>query len=333
MADRPSVNMIPQVGVETTKGTPVAATARFTDMNINMDPNWQYQTYRARGYKVLNKIVRHRKSGMGKYDGKLSYGNIIYILCSMFGKPLSVTQIGVTGMYTWTFLPLSQGKDTNLQTYTIELGDDQAAEIYPYCAFNSCSISSPTNDCAVSGDILAQSANLAGTLTALTQSADVDEPLVTADSIDVFLDDTSGGLGTTKITDSVTETLTMPARFKEKFVHNTAKTSFSGLLETAYDGLTLAMDAEYNSQMRAIVSALDTAQSPTKFIRWLATGPTVSSTAYKIQIDMAMKCDKPTSVPELDGSISGYNLNWHLVNDKVWTKAMAITVINKLATL
>ena len=334
MADRPAVNVIPQFGIETTKGTPVAATKRFTDLNVNFTPDWHIQQFRGRGFKNNTKQARHRKMSAGTYDGKLSYGNIIYFLCSLFGKPASVTQIGVTGAYTWTFTPKSSGADVNLQSYTIELGDDQSAEIVSYALFNDLNISAQVDDVTVTGNIIARAANLAGTLTTLTDSADIDEPLVTASDIDIFLDSTSGGLGGTKITDGVTGAIAIPAKFKPKFTLNTANTSFSGALEIAQPQVVATIEAEYNSQMRAILSAFDVNTSPTRFLRWQATGDLIGgSTNYLIQIDFAVCPDKPEAVPELDGSIYGYKFPLMLKNDKGWGKAMAATVINKLATL
>src|SRR6185369_5540504 len=108
MAARPSVNVITQLGPETTKGTPVAATHRIPTMNIDLSPDVVMGYARGNGYKNNTKSTRHQASSSGSYDAPLSYGGIVYPLSSLFGKP-TPTQIGITTGYTWAFAPVARG--------------------------------------------------------------------------------------------------------------------------------------------------------------------------------------------------------------------------------
>src|SRR5690349_4161730 len=100
MSGRAEVNVVTQLGVETTKGTTVAAGKRFPDLQVELSPDDEVKFYQPSGSKTYEVGVPNKRMAMGSYNGPLTYGSLPWILSSL--KYAAPVQIGTTGGYTWT---------------------------------------------------------------------------------------------------------------------------------------------------------------------------------------------------------------------------------------
>jgi hypothetical protein len=327
MANRPAVNIINQLGVETVKGTAVPAIRKMTELSISLTPELQTKFFRAAGYKVDTTGVNQREWTKGKYDGVLSYNSIIYILESMFGSAAGGVATG--SGFTWQYDPLSTGQNPNNKTFSIEHGDSIAVQKAAYAILNSCSFDFGTDDVKVSGEVLAQTLG-AGAITTASVTEIATNP-VTVNQLDIYVDPTAAALGTTRLTDCYNESVAFGPAYGPKFIHDTTFPSFKELIEMIIS-LKFSFEAEFSAQARALYLAAKAANLPHQFLRIKATGPLISVGVNNlIQIDL---CGALESADENTGGLMDtYKFNFNAVHDVTWGKYCSIKVVNALATL
>lgn len=315
------------MGVETTKGTAVAAIRKMTELSISIDPELQTKFFRAAGYKVDTTGVMQREWGKGKYDGVLSYNSFIYILESMIGSAAGGVATG--SGFTWQYDPLSTGQNPNNKTYSVEEGDSIAVQKAAYAILNSCSIDFGTDDVKVSGDVLSQALG-AGSITTASVTEIATAP-ITVNQLDIYIDPTAAALGTTRLTDCYNESVAFGPAYGPKFIHDTTFQSFKELIEMIVS-LKFTFECEYSAQARALYLAAKASSLPPQFLRIKATGPLISVGVNNlIQIDL---CGKIESVAENKGGLMyTYKFNFNAVHDVTWGKYCSIKVVNTLATL
>lgn len=327
MANRPAVDIITQIGKETTPGTAVPAIRKMTELSISLDPELQTKFFRASGYKVDTTGVMQREWSKGKFDGVLSFNSIVYILESLIGSAAGGV---VTGSgFTWQFDPVSTGQNPNNKTFSIEEGDSTAVQKAAFGVFNSLNLDFGTDDVKVSGDMLAQALG-AGSITTSSVTEVATAP-VTVNQLDIYIDPTAAALGTTRLGDSYNESVAFGPAYGPKFIHDTTFQSFKELIEMIVS-LKFSFECEFSTQARALYVAAKASNLPPQFLRIKATGPLLSSGVnYLIQIDL---CGKVESVAEnKSGLMFTYKFNFNAVHDSTWGKYCSIKVVNALATL
>jgi len=155
-AERAHVFQGTQIGVESTKGTVVAASKRLLDTQFAMSPMTPVKPFRPQGSKAPTTATREKEWTEGTLDGPLSYNDIIYlmsgVLCSSSGPS---TPTGATNLRRWTWLPSNFSPD-NYVTYTIETGSTAYAERAAFGLINEVKIRWSKTDAAVTGSVLAQ---------------------------------------------------------------------------------------------------------------------------------------------------------------------------------
>jgi hypothetical protein len=145
---------------------------------------------------------------------------------------------------------------------------------------------------------------------------------------DIYLDATSAGLGTTKLTRVFSWELKIGNRFGTIWPVNSANASFAAHVEQEISAsLKLKMEADtvgmgLLTQMRA---------GTPQFVRIKATSAQLAGTAipFSAQFDLAVT---PSETPkELADSDGVYALEWNLglLHDSTWNKAIDVSVINK----
>jgi hypothetical protein len=199
------VNKGIQVGVETTSGTPVAATKRLPGFSFNIGPEIESKKYRSHGFKFNTSSQQHKRWSTGTVDGPLSFNEIIYPLSTMFTPPSPTTPAGGTLSREWKFTPLTQGNEI-LKTLTVEQGDSIAAQIASFVAVTGLTFTFATDDVTISGPLIGQ-APATGTMTGSPTS--LAQIIASARGIDVYIGSTLGALGATlfgsgnKLTDAI----------------------------------------------------------------------------------------------------------------------------------
>lgn len=327
MPERAVVTQAVQMGVETTPGTSVAANKLLNSLTISPAMQVDMQRFRPMGQKFPSIIVPGKESVQASLTGKLSYSEIIYALCGIVANVAGVQQGGTTA-YKWTFTPAARSEDT-IKTYTFEQGGSVRAHKFAYGLFTGLSMAFSRDAADVSGTVLGQQLQDAITLTASPTA--IEEKPVLPTHLDVWIDPTSGALGTTKQTRALSSSFAFTDRFNPLWTMNSANASFASHVEREpVARYTLLLEAD--AQGMALLTTMR--QGTTVFIRHKCTHTDLAGTAipYSLTIDMAAKVSAVSEFSDEDGV---YAIGWtfDIVYDSTWTKAFQIDVINKQITL
>lgn len=139
----------------------------------------------------------------GKISGVGDFATVAYILGSHFGTGSPVLHAPSTTAYDYTFTPALTGKNIDSAlSYVIQVGDATDAEQYAFCLFNGFSYSGGrAQEISFESDILAQAFTDGITKTASPTEL-VPNPMTGA-MVNIYLDSTSAGIGTTLLATSV----------------------------------------------------------------------------------------------------------------------------------
>lgn len=183
-----------------------------------------------------------------------------------------------------------------------------------------------------------------GTFTGLTPSNSIASASVTAGApltaldnvpilagqVDVYVDPTSGAIGTTKLLRDFVYSYESGEQLDMFWPLNTALPSFGGHTLTKPDPtvtLTLGNDPTgraYYANMRA---------STSNFIRLQATGPVISgANNYRLRIDSHGKVYGPPGRGDQNG-LSTLEIPFRIVRDSTWAKAQVWELITTVASL
>jgi hypothetical protein len=158
----------------------------------------------------------------------------------------------------------------------------------------------------------------------------ITEAPVSGSEINLYVDTTSGGLGTTQIGCPMETRIVLPERFNEKWCLNRSQASFSETVGIATEP-TIAFDLEFNSQARALYDAVVQNSLPMRFIRFDALGANIGAGAdYQIQWDFAASIRTAREIKDRDG-VYGYTFEWDIKNSPSWGKAMTCYIENTLS--
>ena len=153
--------------------------------------------------------------------------------------------------------------------------------------------------------------------------------------INVYINDDFATIGTTKISQALSESINLGNKFKEFFVHNTATAEFADIVEIPYEP-TFSFETVHNTQSRSLIAAISS--NPYKWIRWQALGASLGTHSAierfeTIQFDMCVKFDTPEKIEDEDGPL-GYKYNCTMMPDMAGIGGyMKITSINALTAL
>jgi hypothetical protein len=317
-----------QAGTEATPGTNVAANKKFISIGvtpaIQMDPN----RFRPMGQKFASVVVPGKEWVEASIDGIGSYSELLWFFASCFRDPGSATTLD-TSARKWTFAPQG-GAEDNVKTLTIEQGGAVRAHKFNYGLVTDLDLTWNRDEIAVSGTMIGQKLSDGITMTA-TPTTPPEVPILPAE-VDVYLDNTSGTLGTTRLTRVLEIKNAVSSRFNPVWVIDSTQASYVAHVESEPTcEITLLMEADTAgmaqlTQMRA---------GTTKFLRVLCTSATLAGSTtqkYSLTWDTAVKVKDVGDFSDEDGV---YAIEWtfEMVYDTTWGKAFTIDLVNKETTL
>jgi hypothetical protein len=328
MPERASLTQGVQVGVEVTPGTTVAANKKFISIGIESAIKIDPQRFRPMGQKFASQVVPGKEWVEANIDGVGSYTEVIWFLSSLLVTPSAPATLD-TSAKKWTFTPSATAEDT-VKTLTVEQGGVVRAHKFGYGLVTELEFKFNRDTVAISGSMIGQRITDSITLTA-GPTTPPEVPIIPTE-VDVYVDPTSGALGTTKLTRCLEATVSIGDRFNPVWVLNSANTSFVAHVENepkAEAKLLLEADSVgmgILTNMRA---------GSTQFLRVLATSATLAGATtqkYSLQIDAAIKVKDVSDFSDEDGV---YAIEWtfEIVYDTTWTKAIEVQVVNKETTL
>jgi hypothetical protein len=327
MAERATLTQGVQLGVESTPGTGVSADKKLTSTSIEIKTKADIKNFRPMGTKYSTTEVLGKEWTEFSITGMGSYNDTSYLLssCLAYATP---AQVGVTTAYLWTFAPSSSATDT-VKTYTIEQGDATRAHKIAYGTISEIEYTFTRDSVDVKGTGIGQKLDDGITLTA-TPTSIAEKPILPTD-VDIYLDSTSAGLGTTKLTRAVKCTVQVSDRFGPVWVLNSANSAFVSTVETEPKAeIKLLVEAD-TSGMAILTSMRD---SSTQFMRIQATSAddAGASTPYQLSWDAAVKVKDVGDFSDEEGI---YAIEWTFdqVHDTTWGKAFTVNCTNTLTDL
>lgn len=226
----------------------------------------------------------------------------------------------------WTFNPSATAADSPV-TFTIEQGSGSQAHRMARALLNSLSLSITRDELTLDGEMFGFPLADGITMTANPTTA-IQAP-ASAAKVDVYLDTTSAGLGTTKLTRAFTVDWGLSDRFGPVWVLNSANPSFAADVETEPSG-EISLMVEADTQGMGLLTPLR--QGDTRFMRIEITGPTINTNPYLLRIDTAIKI---TNVGEFEDEDGVFAVTYEAMPtyDATWGKWCQVFVRNTLAGL
>lgn len=182
----------------------------------------------------------------------------------------------------------------------------------------------------IDGTLLTGGGSYVGVNTGGGGATSVEDIPIIANQIDLFLDTTFGGIGTTPIPAAYTLDLALTGRWGPDWVLASANTSWGRFVELA-PTLTMKLKIESDAVSDAFVAQYRAAT--TAYLRLLCTGPVISGgTHYKFQVDVPFKV----------GSMGGFSsqngvwaADWNMlpVADAAAGYFLSALLVNKVAAI
>lgn len=327
MATRASVVQQVQIGLESTSGTSVPAGKLLEALDVQMAPKVTAKEFRPQGRKYASQVLLEQEWAESKYSGIADFQSLAYVL-SCFGAPVVTTVFTTATQRIYT--PVLTGLNTQ-QSFTVQKGSAVYAEQMSYALFNSFNLKIDRKELTISGDILSQTISEGVSMTA-TPTVVAAVPIL-GNMANIYLDPTSGALGTTLLTDTYEADFSYGPVYGAKWPINRANASFGSHVDVAPKcELKLKMQAD------AVAAGLKTALEggATQYLRVNALGGTVGTAGnYQLTLDLAMRVNNIAAFSDTDG-IYTVEYTMQLVEDPAWTangQAALITLVNNLSAL
>ena len=329
MAERTSVTQVVQFGVETTKGTSVAANRYLPSVMLNFGVAASMTEVKSSGNKFpVLEVLGKEWTSIKAPAQPITYDEIVFFLTSLFAYAAPVQQSATTA-YKWTHALASTSEDT-VKSFTIEQGSSLRAHKSTYAQMQGMTLSGDRDKVDFSAELLAQAISDGITITAAPTS--LPQVPILAKDVTVYSDTTSGGLGTTKLDRLLSWELKLANKVGPLWVVDKAQTSFVALVETPIDAtFKFMVEADANGMGQLTKMRNATRQ----FVRLQVTSDTIAGTAipYAMRFDMALDiAEQPSEFTDKDGVFA---IEWtgKLVHDATWGKAITGEVTNKQTTL
>ncbi|HET9109678.1 MAG TPA: hypothetical protein VFN78_02520 [Ktedonobacterales bacterium] len=335
MAVRSSINQQVQIGVESVHGTPVPAGKLLTAFTWVMGGKPTTKQFRGTGRQYPSASALLYEESMGKVSGEGDFAQLAYILASLWGSGTPTLHAPSTTAYDWTWTPPLVGSyAANAKSFTLQMGDSVDAEQYAFAVFHGFGYSfGRKSDVSITADLIAQVFTDGVTLTASPTA--VEKLPMTGAQFNVYLDATSGGIGTTQLTAPLKVDYKASGYYDGFYPINRANASFSDLV-----------DKEKKHELKLSLEADSTAiafrgsylqPGDLCYVRVNGQGPTIDVTnSVKASMQHDMACFV-TNMSEFGDEEGVYKVDYTLAvaEDSAWNtgEAQKFTLTNLLSAL
>jgi hypothetical protein len=224
----------------------------------------------------------------------------------------------------------------NIQTYTVEQGDKARTRKYvsTYVMVTSLSVSSErAGEVEVSSDLLGRRLKSSATAVTTAGVLEADTVYATPEMVEVYMDDSSASLGTTKMVNASIE-IELSDRFSPSWFHDRTLESYLDHVETRYS-LELTMQMAEGSVIDDLLSKARAGQR--KFVRFDILGPQINTAAgqpsgvrYRFQWDIACQISDSYSFSDEDG-VYMVEVSMAAVRDGAWGRSNKAFLVHKKA--
>lgn len=266
---RPEVLQGVQVGVESAKGTAVAAALRFLSTKIEPVPHPVVRQYRSAGGRFNTAATAGKDHTTAAVSGPINYNELGYLLPTLLFTEDDASP--------FTFLPTLAEPD-DFSTLTVETGNGVQAEKFSYGNLTRLGFRFTQDEAGLTGDMLGQALGELITITA--DPVDVPEAVLNPSKASVYLASSVAGLSAGKITNCMNCEINIGAYRKPFFVVDGATTSFRDTTDLAPE-MTATLVLEHNSVAAGYMTQLRAATQ--RFLR-VAVAETIGGDSYALQI-------------------------------------------------
>lgn len=331
MVERATINQTVQIGVETTPGTPVAATKSLGSVGFGFGIKVDSNASRPTGQKYASQQIVGKEWAEAEIEGNPSYEELQYLFASVLSAP-TTTPIAngaqANAATLWKFDSNSRGDDAP-KTFTIEQGSSARAHRVSNAIISELSLEWSREELSLGGTVLARAIEDGITMTNTGVTGFKQVPVLPG-QISVYLDDSAEELGTTKLTRALSGEISISDRFGALWVVDRDQKSFVNTIETEPD---VSFTIKQMADAQAMENLLAMRGGATKFFRLEAVGPTLfGPTNYKFVLDMAGQISDVDDFDDEDG-IFAVEWTFGAVHDSTWGKAVHVEVTNTQSAL
>lgn len=331
MADRALVFEGAQIRTEATYGVdPASGTKLLTAMNIALSPAAEVDVYGPMGQKFDSLSILNREWAEADITGRPTFTEIVYPLSSVLTTAVITTPATGTTSRDWDFTPSNTTADTP-KSFTVETGQAGAgnADKVTGLRVNELTLTfSRTDGVEMTGSAIARAVATGQTLTGSPTTIALVP--VAPGMVSVYVDDTVGALGTTKLLRDFTAELSITDRYSPVWPLNGALTSFDALIETKPTlGLNLTLGNDTVGQ--GFLTTMRTGAR--KYVRIEAIGSIIEAAlTYLLRIDCCAIVAEGPSKSDVEG-LSTLDWSFRLAHDTTIGSALTVKVRNTLTAL
>jgi hypothetical protein len=338
VAERSAITQSVQIGVETTPGTAVAANKRLGSMGFGLAQQTENTILRPIGQKYPTLSILGKEWVEADVEGSPTYTELPYALASCINSPSAVTQIldgaTPTTAYRWTFTSNTFGDDTP-KTFTIEQGSAFRAHRIVNGIFSEYTWDWGRDEIELGGTVLGRAIEdgitLTGSPTGLSQIP------VRPGDLSVYLDTTSGAIGTTKLTRVLGGEINIEDRFNPLWVVDAAQPSFVNVVE-GEPNVEFVMTQMADGAAMANLTRMRV--GTTAFLRLRGVGPNIYTGTggtplivnHQVTFDIAGQVSEMGDFSDEDG-VFAVEFTFKAVHDATWGKAFTAEVITTTTAL
>ncbi|MBI4496314.1 MAG: hypothetical protein HY689_00210 [Chloroflexi bacterium] len=329
MAERASIIEQVQIGPEDSLGSGGTADTRLRSIGIEPGIQVSLQSYVAKGGKFLVATALGKEWVQASTPGFADYNELVYPFNSIFHgtTPSAAGTSASATTHAWLFQPSHNAADTP-KTFYVETGQAARAQSFNGGLWTEFTISFDRDKVEVSGTMLGQA--IADGITLEASPAVVTSQPIVPTQVDVYLDGTSGNIGTTKLTRVLSGEFAVSNRYGPVWTVNSAAAAYAAAVElepTVQIKLMVAAD----SNGMALLTALRTGSA--QYVRLKATGGTIAGTGtYLMQADMAVKWNEVGEYSDDDG-VYAIEFTGSAFHDSAWGKAFSVLLQNVVSAL
>lgn len=333
MADTLTLTRATQISVESTHGTVVAASKQLKMLGLLMGPQLDFKLFPGMARRATQTAALNKNMTVGKLAGKLNYSEVVYPLSMIWGAATITTPGGGTNSRKWLWTPPLTGT-IDPKSMSFENGDSVRAQKFGYgfCPEVGMQLARE-GDCqfesVVWGQAITDSITMTATPTQLEQIP------VIGKHLSWYADNTSGGLGGTKLL-----RVWDGAKFGYANAYGVlwpmdrAQTSFATHADTDNPQPTFTLTVEADTQGMGLYA--DAIANTTKYVRMEAIGDLIEgSINYSMVIDMATRITKIGQLKDAGNNVIALDIEFTAIEDTSWGSGQFLSayVINKLTAL
>lgn len=329
---RASVNQQCQIGVETTRFTPVAAAKLLSAFVWTFGPKVTTKQFRGTGRQYPSASALLTEYSAGKISGPLDFGQSVYPLSSLYGAATIAAHGVSTTAKDWTWKPPLVGSYASAaKTFTVQQGDAVDAEQYPGLCFTGFGYSfTRKQEAQLTGDWMAQTFTDGISLTA--SPTNVVQSPATGAMFNLYLDSTSAGIGGTQLSDPLSVAFAASGYYDGYWPTNRTNAS-----------LTDYVDKEKKNELKFKLQANSTAIAirgsylevgTLAYVRVDGLGPLIdvaNSVKAEFKHDMAVFISDVSELGDTDG-VYGVEYTAQVAEDTTWTLLAGGTAQQIVAT-